>query len=347
MIHKANNSSGNGHSKQPRFLHIAKQQADPRVWHDAFLSALREIGEVKVIEHGENISEEKILEEVRQSTIYLSSWKSIRLPQALAENPGKLEYICHTNGTIKEFIPHEIMKSGIPVTNWGDAVAGDIAEGAVTLLLACLKDLPGRITHIQQGGWRDDAEYRGWTMDGLKLGVYGYGAIGRRFVEMVRPFNPKIMIFDPYAQDTPSFCSKADSLEDLFSWSSAVAIHAGLTDETRHSVNAELLALLPNHGVLINTSRGAIADQNALFAELRSGRLRMGLDVLDPDRLPRNHEARQWPNLILTAHDIGNPRPWPKTLHRLHRYCLDNIQRHLDGKPKKFKLDPAQYVLTT
>jgi phosphoglycerate dehydrogenase-like enzyme len=328
-------------------LHIAAGSPDTRVWHGPFVSALESLGDLTIESDGALLTPQGIADRVRGCTIYVSSWGSVALPESLALDRGSLEYVCHVNGTVRAFVPAPLIETGLPVTNWGDALAGDVAEGAVTLLLACLKDVPGRIDHIRGGGWRGDAAYRGWQMEGLRIGLYGCGGIGRRFVEMIRPFDPLIRVYDPYCEKLPAGCERAGSLEELFTGSEAVAIHAGLNSETRKTVTAELLAMLPDGGVVVNTARGGIVDQEALFTELRSGRLRAGLDVLEPDRLPRDHPARRWPNVIFSAHDIGNPRPWPATLRRMHHYCLDNIRRHLDGRPKRFVMDVRRLALST
>ena len=109
--------------------------------------------------------------------------------------------------------------------------------------------------------------------------------------------------------------------------------------------------MLPDNGVIINTSRGEIIDQEALFDELRSGRLRAGLDVLDNnDSLPHDHEARHWPNLILSCHDIANSQ-WPvkdsSELSGHEQIALANLKRFLNGEPLEFIVDEHRYQLST
>jgi phosphoglycerate dehydrogenase-like enzyme len=138
------------------------------------------------------------------------------------------------------------------------------------------------------------------------------------------------------------------SLEELFDGAQAIVIHAGLTNETEKSVTAELLSRLPDQGVVVNTARGAIIDQEALFAELKSGRLRAGLDVLSPDELPENHEARSWENLIWTCHRfMGGGWPGDDTLGRRDHNLLGNLHAILDGRPPRFVIDEARYNLMT
>ena len=222
----------------------------------------------------------------------------------------------------------------------------------MALLLAVLKDLRGRTEGILAGNsW--GAKRLGLpsgTLRGMRLGLYGCGAIGHRFVQLVRPFEPELLAYDPFADGLPDGCRRAGSLDELFARSEAVAIWAGLSDQTRGSVTAGLLAKLPDHGIIINAARGEIVVQEALFAELKSGRLRAGLDVLvNDDYLPQGHEAHTWPNLILTCHDIASAH-WPVRPPRLSeadQVALDNLKRFLAGEPLRFRMDERRYALSS
>lgn len=308
--------------------------------HPLLQQALEEIGTLTVITDGATRSEAERAALLRQYPICLLFRDSVPVPAALADDPGELRYVCATFGTLRGMVGPEIIASPITVTNWGDAPAGEIAEGAMALLLAELKDLHSRAARVADGGWELDGTRYGGSLDGLDVGLYGCGAIGRRFVEMLRPFNPVIRIFDPYLAELPEGCARTESLAALFRQSQAVVIHAGLTEETRGSVTAELLALLPDHGVLVNTARGGIVDQQALFAELATGRLRAALDVIEPDvPLPADHPARRWDNVLFTAHQIHQPWPTagpPTRLRPVDRITLDNLRRFRAGEPLRF-----------
>lgn len=334
-----------------RLLHIAKAASSDRIWIDPFCEAVREIGTLEILENGGEMSADALAARIRGCDILLTGWGSVRIPDRVAEDPGKLGYVCNVTGTVLAFVPLEIIEAGIPVTNWGDAPAGRVAEGAFTLTLASLKGLRERIAFIREGGWRFAEGFYSGVMEGLNVGIYGYGYIAQRYVEMLRPFHPHVRIFDPFVEAIPDWCERVDCLEALFDRSELVAIHAGLTDQTAGSVDADLLARLPDNGVIINTARGAIIDQPALFAELESGRLRAGLDVLDPDTLPEDHPARTWENVIFTAHDISRFRPgdgFPsKHMIAMHRVCLENLRRYLAGEPLRFVMDRERYLLST
>jgi phosphoglycerate dehydrogenase-like enzyme len=331
-----------------KLMHIAGGAPHPELWTGAFRDALAQIGNLTLVEDGAALDDEKRIALIQGTQVLLLGWGSAPVPAAIAREPGSLRYICNITGEMKQWVPPEIVESGLPVTNWGDAPAAPVAEGAMTLLLATLKDLHHQIQTVRRDGWSMDPAQTGGSLEELNVGLYGCGVIGRLFIELIRPFRPVLRVFDPYATELPAGCERVPSLEALFSSSEAIVIHAGLNPETRNSVTADLLRLLPRHGVIINTARGGIVDQEALFAELASGRLRAGLDVLEPDSLPAGHPARTWENCILTAHHVsqGGPRgDQPATLlpRSAHRICLDNLRRHAAGEPLRFRLDPVAY----
>ncbi len=331
-----------------KLLHIARNKTERRVWIPVFIEELEKIGDLTIIEDGRELPDEECAKRIRECNILITSWAARPVPVSLANERGRLEYICHVNGTVREFIPLELIQAGVPVTNWGDVPADGIAEGAMTLLLAMVKNLRYRIEVVQKDGWRPPAGYFSGTLKGLNVGIYGFGVIGRRFAKLLRPFGSVIRIYDPYVEGIPDDCIRVTSLEELFGQSEAIVIHAGLSDETRGSVTGELLAMLPDDGIVINTARGGIIEQNALFAELEKGRLLAGLDVLEPDRLQEGHPAKKWPNVIFTAHNIGKShREGQNVLRPMHQVCLENLRRHIAGEPLEFVMDVVRYQRST
>ena len=316
----------------------------------AFLDAVAEIEglELERVKDWESLGRDQVLGMMRGCDVLLAS-RAPEVPDELAEDPGRLKYICYLHGTMRKVIGLPVILSGIQVTNWGNHAGRGLAENSLALLLAALKDLPRRILAVRAGEGRGIRSIGG-TLAGLSVGVYGFGFAGREFVRLLEPFGATVRVYDPYVEDLPAPFLRVGSLRELFAVSKAVVIHAGLTPETEKSVTAELLALLPDGGVVINTARGAIIDQPALFDELRSGRLRAGLDVLWPDDLPADHEARGWENLIWTCHEFGN-RPWKggerQSALRHYRVFLENIRAFVDGRPLKFLIDETRYSRMT
>lgn len=315
-----------------------------------FLEAVRHFPGIELELHKDwaSLSPEQLAQVIRGSDILILS-RAPRMPDELAQNPGHLKYICYLHGTMNRVIGLPIIRSSIKVTNWGNAMELGLAESSMTLLLAVFKDLPRRIMAVRAGNGRG-IRNMGTHIAGLNVGIYGFGFAGRAFAKLLQPFDAVIRVFDPYAAGFPDYCKRVHSLQELFTASQAIVIHAGLTPETQHSVSRELLSLLPDQGIVINTARGAIIDQTALFDALKAGRLRAGLDVLWPDDLPPHHEARQWENLIWTCHQLTG-EPWPSEgvdgILKQYRNHLDNIRAFAENKPLQFVIDEVRYSRMT
>ena len=116
------------------------------------------------------------------------------------------------SGTLRAHVPKELVEAGILVSNWGDHPANGVAEAAMTLLLGVLKDLPKVIGVARDQKWGVETRIRG-TLAGTRVGIYGCGVIGRRFVELLQPFGSQIRIYDPFAEALPEGSERADSLD--------------------------------------------------------------------------------------------------------------------------------------
>ena len=310
---------------------------------------IRKLYDLTEVVLDENYNETEFAELIRQYDVLLTMWRSPRVPDELADNPGNLKLICNITGSVGGWISEKIVASPhITVTNWGDAPSHRVAEGAFALLMAVMKDIPLAIEHAQNNGISAHPDRKPASLYKLRIGIYGMGAIGRKFVDMLRPFMPVVFAFDPYVsqEQMPEGVTKVDTLEELFSHSQVMVIHAGLSDETRNSVTKELLSMLPDGGIIINTARGSIIDPDALRAELESGRLRAGLDVMTPADWPDEDDPiRQWTNVIMTGHFIANPI-WgvdPDKLDFTEINCLETLKLFSEGKSPKYIIDLDRY----
>lgn len=327
-------------------LYVSSGTESSRDLPEVFRDALNSIAELTVYTGG-SYTDQELCSLLRQYDVYLVSRHSAPVPSAIADDPGRLRLIQAAVGSLKRYVPRSVL-SVVPTCNWGDAPAQEIAEGTLMLLLATLADLHHHIMTKRRGYWKVDKEYHGGKLSSEDVGLYGFGFIGRRFAEMLHAFDCTVHVFDPYAEELPSSVVRHSNLETLFDSCSIISIHAGLTPETRRSVTADLLARLPDHGVIVNTARGGIIDQSALFDELSTGRLRAGLDVLDdPDTLPEDHAARSWENLILTAHQAHLHWPLdgkqPTTLTRAQEYALKNLERLKTDQPLHWRVSESAF----
>ena len=317
---------------------------------ELFYDKVREICEYHDIPHDYNMSEEDFVDMIGQYDVLITTWNNIPIPASLAKKPGKLKYIINLSGSLNEWIPLELTQSkDFVVTNWGDAQAFRVAEGAVALLFAVLKDMPTYVLNTR-AGTRGRGDCVGGTLYKARVGIYGMGYIGVRFVDMIKPFNPKIFVFDPYVENLPEGCIRVSSLDELCANTDIFVVHAGRSPETIDSITARHLAMLPDNAVVINTARGELFVQDDLFAEIKSGRIRAGLDVLYfDDKLEPDDPIRQCPNFIFSAHSAGGGN-WPVTegeLDLMYEIALDNLRRFKNKQPLKFIMDPVRYMRST
>lgn len=317
------------------------------VWSDEFVGALGALGDLSLHEMGMLMTDDEALALLREHEIAIVGWDARPLPMALAEDPGKLRYVCCYSGTIRGFVPREIVAVGMPVSNWGDLPADEVASGAMALLLAMAHGLPSAHRSQREGAWGYDRS-RATLLNGLRVGIYGCGVIGHRFIEMLTPFRAEIRVHDPYVDTLPDGVDRADSLDELCGWSEALVIHAGWSEETHHAVGADQLAGLRDGAIVVNTARGGIIDQDALFAELVSGRLRAGIDTLEPEVLDPDDPIRPLDNALVTFHEITHDN-WPKRpgLDIRQARAVEQVGRFVAGEQPKWLFDLDRYDRST
>ena len=298
--------------------------------------------------------EQALAEKVRACEIIVTGRKSPQLPESLAIDPGKLKLLAHCHGSIRRVISKHLISSGIHAVNWGDNVSG-VAESAMAMLFACLKQLNGLDAFIR-ADWKNDQRIFSdfpATLKERDVGIYGFGPIGRHMARMLEPFGANIHLYDPFATDVPASITRCTSLDELFSSCQCISIHCGLNDATRGSVNRSMLKRLPQGGIVINTARGPIVVEQDLADLIAERRLLAGVDVIEKeDQWPLSPLAQQPSNLVLlTGHVICNGKgPGPtksEKRHGLPRHTVANILALAKGEPLQHEITADIYDLKT
>jgi D-3-phosphoglycerate dehydrogenase len=243
--------------------------------------------------------------------------------EVLAAAPG-LEYVCSpTTGTDHIDLAAAEARGVRVVTLRGEAefLAGVRAtpEHTWALLLALVRKVPAAAASTS-AGWDRDA-FRGTELAGKRLGIYGFGRVGRIVAGFGRAFEMQVLAHDTKPVTEPGV-EDAGSLAELLVRSDVLTVHVPLDDVTRGSIGAAELALLPAGAVLVNTARGAIVDEAALVESLRDGHLAgAAVDVLDGER---SSEGRHLSPLLKYAADhperaIVTPHIAGATWESMHR----------------------------
>lgn len=294
----------------------------------------------------EDVDETELVDTCRNVHALVTWLNTPVLPDSLESQRGKLQYICHTRGILKYF-PRSYMEGGGRLSNWGEERGWIVADKVMALLLSLIIQLPA-LDHLSRCGderrlWQDFPD----RLEGFRLGLYGCGAIGRQVCQKALALGMQVSIFDPYCPELPQVVGRAKDLKELFASNYAVSIHAGLGPETENSVGEELLSVLPQGGILINSARGEIIDDAALLRALEAKRIVAGLDVLrDESDWTRSPYASQ-PNCILTQHGIRHP-DYVEPLFVLPDYAEHNLHAFFRGDALRNEIvDLAHFDRTT
>ncbi|GAB2996882.1 glyoxylate reductase [Mycobacterium bourgelatii] len=219
---------------------------------------------------------------------------------------------------------------GIAVANMPGANAPSVAEGAVLLMLAALRRLRQLDHAVRCGrGWPADPDLGETVRDlgGCTVGLVGYGNIAKRVATIVSAMGATVLHTSTADDGRPGW----RPLADLLAESDVVSLHLPLTADTHHLLDANALARMKSSAVLVNTSRGAIVDENALVDALRVGRLAAaGLDVFEVEPVTPDNRLLDLDNVVLTPHVS-----W-YTADTMRRYLIEavaNCRRLRDGEP--------------
>ena len=197
---------------------------------------------------------------------------------------------------------------GICVTNVPDYCVEEVAMHTVTLALSCTRKITTYDKIASDKVWNVDDIYRYGQLHRLQDQTYGlvsFGNIARRVAELMGNFGMKLMAFDPFLDDE-TFAKygvqRADSLEELFANCNIISLHTPLTPKTEGMIDYDLMKRMPEGGILINTSRGAIVKEEDLYRVLKEGRLgAAGVDVII-DESHFDSPLYELDNVIITPH---------------------------------------------
>lgn len=225
-------------------------------------------------------------------------------------------------------------KKGIIVTNTPDVLSDATAEIAILLMLGAARRASEGERLVRSKGWKDwsPAFMVGTQTTGKRFGVIGMGRVGRVAAQRARGFDMEIHYYNrqqlsPELEQGATFHADVDSLLEN---ADVLSIHCPATPETRGLLNAEKLAKLPDGAIVVNTSRGAVVDDDALIQALKSGKLAAaGLDVFNGEPADIHPGYRELDNVFLLPH-IGSATK--DTRDAMGFRALDNLDAVFAGK---------------
>lgn len=270
--------------------------------------------------------------------IILATWNMPRMDAEFLEALPNLRAVFYAAGTVKGFVTPEAFDRGLIVSSARSANAIPVAEYAASTVLLGLK----RFWYLS----REVRGARSWPVfpavpGGYRstVGLVSLGAAGRQAADILSRFDLNLLAYDPLVspQEGASHNVSMVSLEDVFSRSDVVSIHAPWLAETENFINAPLLRLMKHGSTLINTARGAVIDEDDLCMVLRERPdLTAVLDVTNPEPPAHNSPLYNLENVIVTPHIAGS---LGKEISRLGGCMVDELGRYVTGQPLKYQIE--------
>jgi phosphoglycerate dehydrogenase-like enzyme len=273
----------------------------------------------------------------------VTSWGSPPLAKPLLDRAPNLRAVIHAAGSVKKVATPELWERGIRVSSGNDALAVGVAETALGLTIASLKNMWELTRQTRQGGW---SKGRGQVRElyEIAVGVIGGGRAGQHYIRLLRQFAVDVYVYDPVleAKEIEAMGANKTDLETLLATCDVISIHAPSLPSTYRMINKERLALMKDDAILINTARGSIVDEEALAEELGKGRLLACLDVTDPEPPVADHPLRQLPNCIITPHIAGAVN---NGVRRLGQFAVEELERLKEGLPLQGEVRQTQLAV--
>lgn len=284
---------------------------------------------------------------LQTADILMTTWHSPFLKLEMFGPHPRVRLIAHCGGEVKSRMEEQVVDH-ITVTNAAEPMAAPVAEMALALTLALVRRIPSYASEMHSGLIRTN-EYvsQGETLRRRRVGLIGFGRIGRAFARIVAPFKVELLVSDPWATSEAVAAAGGAlvDLDQLLSSSSVVVLAAALTNESRHMLDQRRLGILPDGAYLINVARGGLIDFDALSNELRSGRLSAALDVTDPlEPLPVDHELRRLPNVLLTPHIAAGGIEMRREIGEV---AVSEVVRYCKGEPLQNVVTPEMLATMT
>ncbi len=223
----------------------------------------------------------------------------------------------------------------IPCANNGGANSWAVADNAVLAMLSLYRRLMAADRAVKEGRWSAAIDgMNTFEMANKVVGVLGFGNIGQKVARRVQAFDAIVQYYDKFPlspEREQELKVKRVSLEELFRTSDIITFHAPLTNDTRHVVNRERLAIMKPTAVIINTSRGPVVDEAALFEALQQKRVAgAGLDVFEKEPVDPANPLLKLENVVVSPHSAGTT--WD-TWFRRADFAYKNMKRVWEGQP--------------
>ncbi|MEZ5277693.1 MAG: NAD(P)-dependent oxidoreductase [Opitutaceae bacterium] len=301
----------------------------------ASFQRLARLGTVRQTSH--NTADEIAADLLWADAVLMWSWPV--LDEALLDRIGTVDYLGHID--ITQAGARAELSRGIAVSTSRAGFSPAVAEMALGLILNALRHLSDYHSAMRCGmeKWVDvfprDIDPLERQLTGRRIGIVGFGQVGRRLARFLRAFEVELKVVDPYVSQATldEYGATRMDLDPMIAECEIVVLCASSNDGTRHLIDAGRCAALRKDAILVNVARAALVDYAALAERLKMGDLIACLDVFDSEPLPADSELRRLPNAYLTPHRAGG---LISSVRRNIDWLIDDYENHLAGRARRY-----------
>ncbi|QND48798.1 hydroxyacid dehydrogenase [Rhizobium lusitanum] len=304
------------------------------------IQRLDTIGRVLDSEPMVRFDDERARKLLGETEILITGWGSPPINEAALAQAPHLKLVAHAAGTVKGLIEDGLFDRNIVVSHAAQANALPVAEFTLAAIIFAGKQVfrfhdlyvADRNRHRTQPIQAEAIGNYGST-----VGIIGASRIGRRVIELLAPFDYRILLYDPMVDEAEAsrLGVEKTELDALMASADIVSLHAPSLPVTRHMIDVHRLSLMKPGATFINTARGALVDEAALLAILKTGRIDAIIDVTDPEIPEAGSAFYDLPNVFLTPH-IAGAVGLERT--RLGEMAVEEAIRFIEGKPLLYEI---------
>jgi len=316
-------------TKRPKIVILDGHTLNPG---DLSWNKIYALGNVTIYEHSTGI---EILQRAKGAEIIVVNKAPI--DQSTISNLPELKCICVTASGYNNVDVEAAKECGIPVSNAVGYGSTSVAQHVFALLLTLTNRVGRHAESVQQGDWSAHRDFSYWLhtipeLSGRFFGIYGFGKIGQQVATIAQAFGMNILATHKHPDRDKMEGVEFVSLEELFSQSDVVSLHAPLSPKNEGIVNKEVLQKMKSHAILINTGRGGLINEKDLAEVLKEKAIfGAALDVLSQEPPPAEHPLLGLDNCIITPHMAWAAQA---ARERLLDITVENIRAFLHGKPQ-------------
>jgi D-3-phosphoglycerate dehydrogenase / 2-oxoglutarate reductase len=283
-------------------------------------------------------NEDELVALAPRADAILTNWKKV--PSAALDAASRCVVVSRYGVGVDNIPVDRATELGIVVTNVPDFCLDEVSDHAMALLLACARRVVGLRESTRSGRWETALAYGTSRLRGQTLGLVGFGNIARRLAPKARAFGLRVVAYTPRSTPgTDGDVERTDDLGRLLAESDYVSLHAPATAETRGLIGESALRAMKPTAYLVNTSRGALVDEEALVRALEEGWIAgAALDVLTVEPGDAGNPLMSLPNVIVTPHVAFYSE---QAIEELQLKAASNVASVLSGTMPATIVNPA------